>query len=132
MMDGRFPYVRIHEATGLVYSKASEFLIEVKGLFEREQATLPPRCSLPWRRTAHWSLKSIEDFRVNLKYAGDHTRIDLAYAVYALAQGIAEYEVRAAVASRDLTHKGNRKRQQEYIDRTIKKARERIGDYRKA
>jgi hypothetical protein len=30
-----------------------------------------------------------------------------------------------------LTHKGDRNRQQEYVDRTIRKARERIGDYRK-
>jgi hypothetical protein len=30
------------------------------------------------------------------------------------------------LASRDLSHKGNGKRQQEYIDRTIKKAWERI------
>jgi len=33
-----------------------------------------------------------------------------------------------ALASRDLTHKGNEKRQQKYIDRTMKKAREQIKD----
>ena len=60
------------------------------------------------------------------KYGGDQTRVDLAYAVYALAHDIPESEARNALASRDLTHKGNRKRQQEYIERTIKKARDRI------
>ena len=43
-----------------------------------------------------------------------------------------ENDTRSVLASRDLTHKGDRKRQQEYIDRTIKKARERIEDNRKS
>jgi hypothetical protein len=72
------------------------------------------------------SLKTIEDFRAKSVYAGDHTRVDLAYAVYALAHGVPENEARNALASRDLMHKGDGKRQQEYIDRTMKKARERI------
>ena len=32
-------------------------------------------------------LKSIETFRADSRYAADGTRIDLAYAVYALAHG---------------------------------------------
>jgi hypothetical protein len=43
-----------------------------------------------------------------------------------LARGVPESDTRRALASRDLSHKGNSKRQQEYIDRTIKKARGRI------
>jgi hypothetical protein len=49
-------------------------------------------------------------------YAGDHTRVDLAYAVYALAHGASEDDVRNTIASRDLRHKGTEKRQAEYID----------------
>ncbi len=127
-MDGSFPYVRLHEATGLVYPKADEFVAEAKRLCERDQAKHPTLVSLRWSRQVFSSLKSIEDFRVKPNYAGDHTRIDLAYAVYALAHGVPEHEVRAAIASRDLSHKGNRKRQEEYLDRTIKKARQRIID----
>jgi hypothetical protein len=129
--DGTFPYVRLHEATGAVYSKAVEFLAEVRTLYDSEQSKLPPPVSFRRPSLCRFNFKSIEDFRAKPNYAGDHTRTDLAYAVYALAHGIAECEVRAAVASRDLTHKGNMKRQEEYIDRTIKKARERIGDNRK-
>src|ERR1700719_356181 len=36
-MDGRYPYVRLHEAAGLVYPRAEEFLAEVKTLYEVEQ-----------------------------------------------------------------------------------------------
>src|SRR5712664_806677 len=36
-MDGRYPYVRLHEAAELVYPKAEEFLAEVKTLYEVEQ-----------------------------------------------------------------------------------------------
>jgi hypothetical protein len=125
-MDGRFPYVRLHEAAGLVYPKADEFLAEVKTLYEVEQCApaRPRSLRRPWLCMSN--LKTIADFRAKPVYAGDHTRVDLAYAVYALSHVVPESEVRNALASRDLSHKGNRKRQQEYIDRTIKKARERI------
>jgi len=129
--DGTFPYVRLHEATGAVYSKAIAFLAELKGLYEAEKSKLPRPASLRRRRLCLSNLKSIEDFRAKPIYGGDQTRVDLAYAVYALAHAVPENEARNALASRDLTHKGDRKRQQEYIDRTIRKARERIGDNRK-
>ncbi len=124
--DGSFPYVRLHETTGAVYPKAVAFLAEIKTLYESEQFKLPPPASLRRRSLRCSNLKSIEDFRAKPIYSGDQTRVDLAYAVYALAHGVPENDARNALASRDLTHKGNRKRQQEYIDRTIKKARERI------
>jgi hypothetical protein len=52
-------------------------------------------------------LKSIESFRSNPGYGGDGTRIDLAYAIYALSRGVPEVE--AIIGSRDLSHKGGRK-----------------------
>jgi len=126
--DGTFPYVRLHEATGAVYSKATTFLAEVKTLYESEQSKLTPPACLRRRGLCHSNLKSIEDFRAKPIFGGDQTRVDLAYAVYALAHGVPENDARNALASRDLTHKGDRKRQQEYIERTIKKARDRIED----
>jgi len=124
--DGTFPYVRLHEATGAVYSKADAFLAEVKCTYEAEKSGLPPLGSLQGRRLIGSNLKSIADFRTKPIYGGDQTRVDLAYAVYALAHAIPENEARDALASRDLSHKGNNKRQQDYIDRTIKKAWVRI------
>ena len=125
--DGTFPYVRLHEATGVVYSKAIAFLAEVKNLYDAEKCNVSHSASLHRRRLSDSNLKNIEDFRAKPIYGGDQTRVDLAYAVYALAHAVPETEARTALASRDLTHKGDAKRQQEYIDRTIKKARERIG-----
>jgi protein-disulfide isomerase len=55
-------------------------------------------------------------------YGGDGTRIDLAYAIYALSRGASEEQVKAAIRSRDLNHKGNDRRQDDYVDRTVKKA----------
>jgi RepB DNA-primase from phage plasmid len=122
--DGTFPYVRLHDATGAVYSTAVTFLEEVQSLHEAEKSKRRPVAFI--RNPCHSELKSILDFRARPIYEGDQTRVDLAYAVYALAHGVPEAEARHALASRDLSHKGNGKRQQEYIDRTIKKAWERI------
>jgi DNA primase RepB-like protein len=125
--DGTFPYVRLPETTGAVYSRAAAFLAEVKSTYEAEKSKFPPPASLQRRKLNGSNLKSIEDFRAKSIYGGDQTRVDLAYAVHAFAHAIPEHEARNALASRDLTHKGDAKRQQEYIERTIKKARERIG-----
>jgi hypothetical protein len=129
--DGTFPYVRLHEATGAVYSKAVVFLAEVRALYESEHSKPAPPVSFQRPSRCRYNLKTIEDFREKSIYGGDQTRVDLAYAVYALAHGVPENTAREALTSRDLSHKGDRKRQQEYIDRTIRKARERIGDNRK-
>jgi hypothetical protein len=125
--DGTFPYVRLHEARGAVYSRAVAFLAEVKSTYEAEKSKRAAPASLQCRTLSRSNLKTIEDFRTKPIYGGDQTRVDLAYAVYALARGVPENEARNSLASRDLTHKGDRKRQEEYIDRTIKKAWERIG-----
>src|SRR5712664_3883133 len=36
--DGTFPYVRLHEASGIIYARAGEFLAEAKSLYEVEQS----------------------------------------------------------------------------------------------
>ena len=69
-------------------------------------------------------LRSIDAFRIDPRYAGDGTRIDLAYAIYALSRGVTEGQVGAALRSRDLSHKGGERRQADYVERTIKKALE--------
>src|SRR6266550_2705347 len=126
--NGLYPFVLLHEASGRTYKRASEFLCEVKEIFNQaRQKEMSCRRSIRVAQPLS-PVKTIEDFRHRSIYGGDLTRADLAYALYALAHGVSENEARTAVASRDLTHKGDSKRQQEYIDRTIKKARERIGD----
>jgi hypothetical protein len=128
--DGLFPFVRLMEANQAVYPKAAEFVAEVRDRLERDRTTAEERrqnivYSGRWHSEAR--LKTIDDFRNNPSYAGDGNRIDLAFAVYATDHGMPETEIRTAIASRDLRHKGNQRRQEEYIARTIQKATETAG-----
>ena len=117
---GLFPFVRLIEATGRRYGAAPGFLDEVR--LSVEQAHRDRPAARITTSSAARELKTIDEFRARSKYTGDQTRVDLAYALYALSKGAAESEVRSAIGTRDLSHKGNERRQQEYLDRTIRKA----------
>ena len=109
----------------MIYPKAELFLGSLAAELEREREER--------RRLRDWAasrsssvstatVKSIDEFRADERYGGDGNRIDLAYAIYAFARGLGSGEVSAAIRSRDLSHKGNDRRQEEYVERTIKKA----------
>jgi len=49
-------------------------------------------------------------------------REDLAFAIYALTHGVNADEVSGTLRARDLSHKGDEKRQQQYVERTVAKA----------
>jgi hypothetical protein len=119
--NGLYPFVRLAEATGEVYVEARQFIEKVKTDFEKERAARARRVYSP-KRFEGTSLKSIESFRSNPAYGGDWTRIDLSYAIYALSRGVPESEVGIVLGSRDLSHKGDEKRQAQYVERTLKKA----------
>jgi hypothetical protein len=119
---GLYPLVRLIEAEGNVYPRADHFLASIRRSVEerlqarerlRLQAITPP---IGWQR------KTIDSFRSDPRYGGDGNRIDLAYAVYALSHGATEAEVKDAIRTRDLSKKGAEHRQQDYIERTIRKA----------
>jgi hypothetical protein len=119
--DGLSPFVKLIEASGTVYPQAKAFVAELRESYEMAQRTPPRRpLGIPGIQPGH--LRTIADFRHRPEYQQDGNRIDLAYAIYALSHGVDEEAVRAAVASRDLAHKGTEKRQAEYIERTIQKA----------
>jgi hypothetical protein len=118
--DGRYPFVRVIEASGRAYAQAERFLAEVEVQTAKVHQQVP--CAPELRNGSGDRLKSIDAFRANPIYGGDNTRIDLAYAVYALARGVPESEVKAMLRDRDLRHKGTEKRQEQYVDRTLKKA----------
>jgi hypothetical protein len=119
---GLYPMVRLVEAEGKVYPRADDFLASVRrNLEEKLQARERFRLqtiTLP----IGLQRKTIDAFRSDPRYAGDGNRIDLAYAVYALSHGATEQEVAAAIRTRDLSKKGAQHRQQDYIERTIRKA----------
>jgi hypothetical protein len=121
--DGLFPFVKLIEATGKVYPEAKTFLAQVRGAIANEQRAAAARRQQFITQAVHLrQLRTIADFRLKPDYQGDENRIDLAYAIYALSHGAGEGDVREAIASRDLSHKGNQKRQADYIERTIQKA----------
>lgn len=119
--DGLSPFVKLIEVTGQVYPQASVFLSELREACELARRTASQRQFLP-PAAVPGPLRTITDFRNKSAYQGDGNRIDLAYAIYALSHAVDESHVRASVESRDLSHKGNPKRQADYVDRTIQKA----------
>lgn len=120
---GLHPFVRLIEDWGGVYRQAADFVNSVNASMEQaikeREARLQQHCCVSARSG---NLKSIDDFRAEMRYDGDGTRIDLAYAIYAVSHGLSVDHVSAAIRSRDLSHKGSDKRQSEYVERTIRKA----------
>lgn len=121
--NGLFPFVRLIESTGVVYSDAARFVAGVREQYETDRNARRNRDSGFARIPVHAGPeKSIDAFRQNPAYGGDGTRVDLAYALYALSRGASPEEVAAAIRTRDLSHKGAERRQGEYVERTIRKA----------
>jgi hypothetical protein len=121
--DGLYPFVRVVEATGSTYPAAERFLATVKRQLDEANRVRAERAAAGFCAPSQNSaLKTIDDFRNNPAYCGDETRVDLAYAIYALGHGVSDAEIRNALGRRDLSHKGNQRRQQEYIERTVNKA----------
>jgi hypothetical protein len=122
---GHFPFVKLVDASGASYPAATGFLARIETRLAEERLERERRRN--FRRAirggpATNGAKSIEMFRDDPRYGGDGKRADLAYAVYALAHGATETEVEEAIRSRDLSHKGNERRQRDYVERTIRKA----------
>jgi len=120
--DGLFPFVLLRLANGLPYPEAERFIAQIERQVDYDRRERERRRTAVPRSEPPGVLRTIDNFRANPIYAGDGTRIDLAYAIYALAHGVPNIDIEAEIRSRDLTHKGNDKRQAEYIERTIRKA----------
>lgn len=125
--EGKFPWVVVNEASGAIYEAAPEFLSGVKQKLALEfgQRSEQSQRNRPRAERADGTLKSIEDFRQDARYAGDGNRVDFAYAMYARGKGVDRAEVAAAIATRDLTHKAKN-----YVEYTISRAEERISPAR--
>jgi len=68
-------------------------------------------------------LKALVEFHRDPRYAGDLHRADMAWARHAAGRGLSAAEIRAELMQgRDLSKKGNLKRQREYVERTAGKA----------
>lgn len=122
LRNGLYPVVQIVEAEGKVYPRADEFLAIVRAKLEERQMAHAHLHQVTYAPAVGSQLKTIESFRSDIRYAGDGNRIDLAYAVYALSHGATQEEVAAAIRSRDLSKKGTQRRQDDYVERTLRKA----------
>jgi hypothetical protein len=124
--SGMHPFVRLVHASGETYAKGGTFLAQVQTELEKQQHTEQQRRAVfatPGRvLVGSIRRKSIDEFRSDAKYGADGTRIDIAFAIYALTHGATVADVEAAIRTRDLSHKGGEKRQADYVERTIKKA----------
>lgn len=125
-VTGMHPYVRLVHASGESYAEGRTFLAQVRTELEKQQhnerqrrAAFAPSGRVPLGSTRR---KSIDEFRCDAKYGADGTRIDIAFAIYALTHGASVADVEGAIRTRDLSHKGGEKRQADYVERTIKKA----------
>jgi hypothetical protein len=122
--DGDFPYVRLREASGSTYAKAAGFVADVEAKIRNEiaEAERKRKLFLKRARPTREHLKDIDDFRSDPRYGGAHSRSDLAYAVYSLDHDIPESQVRLRIASQALSYLGSPARQQDYIERIVRKA----------
>ena len=120
--DGLYPFVRIAERNSYgPFPHSLSFLAEIRSTLNHERPSRNRSAPSP-RPSINVPFKTIDDFRAEPFYAGDGNRIDLAFAVYALAHGVDEDVIRSAIQTRDLSKKGPQERQSAYVARTVSKA----------
>jgi hypothetical protein len=132
---GYFPFVRLHEHSGVKYDRADKFVAQVRETILREEEEF--RKKEEAARHFRWTNSNsgqrrltISDFRNKPELGGDGNRIDMAYANWALDHDVPEHEVRTEIATRDLSKKGGQRGQKAYLDRTIKAAYKYIARHR--
>lgn len=132
---GYFPFVRLHEHSGIKYDHADKFVAQVRETILREEEEF--RRKEEAARHFRWTNSNsgqrrltISDFRNKPELGGDGNRIDMAYANWALDHDVPEHEVRTEIATRDLSKKGGQRGQKAYLDRTIKAAYKYIARHR--
>jgi hypothetical protein len=123
--SGVRPFAKLRSAKGRVYSYAAEFLARIPKDEQPQRETVKgadPDLAQRRRKERAW-VKPLKDFHDDAIYAGDLHRADMAWAKYAADCGLKLEQIRDELLNgRDLSKKGNRKRQLEYVMRTTEKA----------
>ncbi len=120
--SGQRPFARLRSATGRVYSRAAEFLADIKKNEERETVEVAEPRRRHGRRE-RVGVKPLKEFHSDPIYGGDLHRADMAWAKHAAGRGLTLEQIKdELLVGRDLSKKGNRKRQLEYAERTARKA----------
>lgn len=115
---------RLVEASGRVYSRASAFIAEVRAaMSDVAMGEAVARNGAGQGAPAMPPLRPLEEFHRDPRYGGDLHRADLAWARHAAGMGLSVVEIRRTIMqARDLSKKGDVKRQREYAERTADKA----------
>jgi hypothetical protein len=123
--SGMRPFARLRSAEARVYSQAAVFLARIAEDEQHQRETvrdeqLHKRKRGPNERVA---VRPLKEFHDDARYAGDLHRADMAWAKHAASCGMTPEQIRDELLNgRDLSKKGNRKRQVEYVMRTTEKA----------
>ncbi|MCP5002541.1 MAG: hypothetical protein GY941_01115 [Planctomycetes bacterium] len=121
-----YPFVKLEKATNAIYSEASFFIEKQRLDFEslaKELKRIKESSAKDFNKQNLPISKTVEDFYNNPRYDYDCHRADLAFCVYAINRGMNQSELfDLLLRARDLSKKGNVKRQSQYVERTIEKA----------
>jgi hypothetical protein len=122
--SGRQPFARLIEASGCVYSRATEFVAQLRATLQTENVIgANNREGQGSSSASAQQLRALKEFHDDPRYAGDLHRADLAWANHAAAAGLSAAEIEDyLLRERDLSKKGNAERQREYARRTAEKA----------
>lgn len=123
--SGMRPFARLRSAKGRVYSQAAEFIARISEdkEYQREAMKRDEPRSRKSRPKERAEVKALKEFHDDAIYGGDLHRADMAWAKYAASCGMMLEQIKDELLNgRDLSKKGNRKRQIEYVTRTAEKA----------
>jgi RepB DNA-primase from phage plasmid len=123
--SGMRPFARLRSATGRVYSQAAEILVRISKDEQHQRETVKGEQphTRQRRRKERVGVKPLKEFHADLIYAGDLHRADMAWAKHAAGCGLTLEQIKNELLNgRDLSKKGNRKRQVKYVMRTTEKA----------
>jgi hypothetical protein len=123
--SGMRPFARLRSAKGRVYSNAAEFLGRIleDGQYRREAVKSEQLHRRKRRPNERVWVKPLKEFHDDAIYAGDFHRADMAWAKHAAGCGLSLEQIKAELLNgRELSKKGDHKRQVEYVTRTAEKA----------
>ena len=122
---GLYPFVRLIEAGGGVYPEAERFLTGVKNEARATAGQSRERLRNGIAQMAPVRSRGSEEHRRVPRRRSLWRRRNTSRSCLRrlrFSHGATAAEVEAAIRSRDLSHKGNERRQNDYVERTIKKA----------
>ena len=124
LSSGLAPFVLLRQASGKTFALSAEIVDAMRRQLAEETNRRKTGSVIAGPRSSEAAeIPPIEEVHRDLRYGGDLHRADIAWANMAAAVGFSLEVIRDAILNaRDLSHKGNRKRQVEYAARTAEKA----------